>query len=128
MAPARRSEGERCESHHRPAERDGRAAVDECESREGRAAAVEERRERAQDLRVGVREAPLQDGDEGDQGGGDEDRRRPEPEDAREAPAGHALAAAFAFFSGFSAFFAMKRSVFSCASLSTICTGGDFIR
>ena len=88
----------------------------------------EERRQRPQDLPVGLREAPLQDGDEGDQGGGDEDRRRPEPEDAREAPAGHALAAAFAFFSALSAFFVMKRSVFSCASLSTICTGGDFIR
>ena len=39
-----------------------------------------------------------------------------------------AVASDFAFFLGFSAFCVMKRSVFVWASLSTICTGGDFIR
>ena len=40
--------------------------------------------------------------------------------------AGQASTLVFAF--GFRAFFVMKRSVFSWASLSTIWTGGDFIR
>jgi hypothetical protein len=39
-----------------------------------------------------------------------------------------AFAGAFAFFSALRAFCAMNRAVFACASLSTIWTGGDFIR
>ena len=123
-------EGERQagEPGHDVTECPGRPAVGERESRECRAAAEEERRERAEDSAVGLREASPQNRDEGDQGGGDEDRRRPEPEDARDAPARHAAVAAFDLFSALKAFFVMNRSVCSCASSSTICTGGDFIR
>ena len=46
----------------------------------------------------------------------------------RRPPFAQAFAATFAFFWALRAFCAMKRSVFACASLSTICTGGDFIR
>ncbi len=44
------------------------------------------------------------------------------------APRRAGQASTVVFACGFSAFFVMKRSVFSWASLSTIWTGGDFIR
>ena len=40
----------------------------------------------------------------------------------------YAAVADLAFLSALRVCCLMKRSVFSCASLSTICTGGDFIR
>ena len=103
------------------------APLEHAQPREERAARVEDGRERAEDLDVGVGEVSTQDRPEGDQGGDDEDRRRPEPRNARSRPPRHAFAAAFAF-GDVSAFALMKRSVLSRASLSTICTGGDFMR
>jgi hypothetical protein len=104
------------------------ASLEDAEPGEERAAGVEDGGQSAEDPSVRVREVSAQDRPEGDQGGGDEDRRRPEPRDAWSRSARHAFAAAFAFFSDLSAFALMKRSVLACASLSTIWTGGDFMR
>jgi hypothetical protein len=61
---------------------------------------------------------------------GDERRRRPGPgaTPPRDQVGDQAVAVTLAFFGALKAFFVMNRSVFSCASLSMICTGGDFIR
>ncbi len=104
------------------------AALDDAQPCEERPAGVEHRRQRAEDPAVRLGEVPAQDCSERYQGGDDEDRRRPEPRDARGRSRRHPFAAAFAFFSDVSAFCLMKRSVLSCASLSTIWTGGDFMR
>ena len=98
------------------------------EAGERSAAGVQHRRERAEDPAVRLREVAAQHGGDGHQGGGDEDRRRPEPREAWGRSRRHALAAAFAFFSDLSSFCLMNRSVLSRASLSTIWTGGDFMR
>jgi len=102
------------------------SALEDAQPGEDRAAGVEDGAQGAEDPPVGVREVTTKDRRESDQGGGDEDRRRPEPGNARGRSHGHAFAAFLV--SVLSAFCLMKRSVFAWASLSTICTGGDFMR
>ena len=81
--------------------------------------------ERVEQLFHDAMELPAEQRDDGDQGGRDEQRGRPQPEDPEDPGSGHAFAAALCFFT---AFFTMKRSICSRASSSRICFGGDFMR
>ncbi len=114
------------ECHYDPPGGDVSLGIDEREPRYGGDARDEERAEREEDARVGVGQLAAEQRDDGHQGGGDEKRRRPQPERPGEPAAGHALAAAFVFFG--TALRTMKRSMSSRASSSRICFGGDFMR
>ena len=101
-------------------------AFDPRNSCEQRPARVENCCKPAQDGTIRLGEISPCDRGEGGQGGDDENRRRPEPHETQ-CRCPHALAV-FAFFAAPRAYCLMNRSVFSCASSSTIWIGGDFIR
>jgi len=104
-----------------------RPVLDELGPGERDRAAEEERAEREQDLPVRVVEVAGDERGESDQGGGHEERRRPDPEEPAQPGSAHQLVFVPAF-AGLRAFCLMKRSIASCASSSWICFGGDFIR
>ena len=122
-----RDEADRCERGEGPTDR-WAPAIDGRKAREQRAARVEHHGQCPEDATVRVGEVAPEDRRERDQGGSDENRRRPEPRNARCRPVPHALAAALVFFSVLRPYCLMNFSVFACASSSTIWTGGDFIR
>ena len=129
LVPDRRAydqETEGSQDDGRPAERHEIPALDQRVAGDRDCSREQQREERSEDLGVGVTEVVAKDCSDGDQRGGDEYRRRADPEDPAEPELGHAFAAAFLGFA--TAFFTMKRSICSRASSSRICSGGDFMR